>query len=216
MPELHVASDIVDAFTDLIAGDCQWWLVAGSIRRSKPVVKDAEIVIIPTAGLYQRLDRMVLDGEIEKALYGDRRTTRWGDKYRGLLFQGLRIELFMADWVNVGFQTWLRTGPGDANQYVMGRMQRSSIRAIGGYLWHADRWVRTVNAFGDPDGWDSPGKRKLAVRAETFMFDLLGVDPIAPKDRSVAAYTRQKLFARDVAYDFAPLDEQAMEQPRLL
>lgn len=201
MPKLKDAQAVVEEFAGLIDPVCSWWMVCGSIRRGKPIVKDAELVIIPAAALYQRLDRMVLDGVIDKAKYGDRHTTRWGEKYRGVVYRDLRIELFMADALNVGFQTWLRTGPGDANQYVMQKMARSRFRAKDGYMWWADHWKH------DGKIWTAQDPHKLAVRSEVQMFDLLGIIPIAPEARSVEMYERRHLFGPSVAAEFAPEDE---------
>jgi len=204
------AESITMEFIGLIDDVAEAVRIAGSIRREKPEVKDAEIVLMPTAALYQRLDRMVVDGVIAKARYGDRNLTRWGDNYRGLMYRDLRIEIFTADPINYGWIYFLRTGPGDANQYIVTQMQRTPVRAQGGYLWHADRWQRVK------DGWDSPDKRKLAVRTESMLFDVLGIVPIAPKDRTLERYQRMTLFGRGSLYDFAPIDDQPIKQPGLL
>lgn len=145
-------------------------------RLAGTTVKDVELVGQGLKGdpgmLTRRLDALLGSGVIHLARYGDQMTTRWGEKYRGFLFQQMRFELFMADEDNWGYVLWLRTGPRDANQYVMTQLAefKSPVRARDGYLWY--------------------GLRKLSVPHEAEMFRLLGMPYIEPKDREVGIYRR--------------------------
>ena len=98
---------------DMLKDQCDEIVIAGSLRRGKALVGDGEIVALPkyAPNLLARLDRMVAEQLIVKAAYGEKRTTRWGEKYRGFVYQGLRIELFVAEPENWGYILWLRTGP---------------------------------------------------------------------------------------------------------
>jgi DNA polymerase/3'-5' exonuclease PolX len=174
---LAKASQIAKDFTSLIA-DVTRSEVCGSIRRKKPTVGDIEIVALPEDRrlLLARLDRLVADGTFRKATYGNTLNHRWGDTYRGLMFEGMKIEVFCATPENHGFIRWLRTGPGDANTHVMTRMIQTDwpVRFRGGYACHVD---------GDQE-------HKLDASTEAQIFDYLGLDEIKPEDRSVPAYGR--------------------------
>lgn len=166
-----IARQHASAFALALAPLCQRIEIAGSLRRGKSEVKDVEIVYIPTdsKALLARLDSWVIAGRIRKALYPDG-SMRWGEKYRGVLVEGIRIELFAADADNWGYQLWLRTGPADANQYVMRQCIsfESPYRARDGYWW--------------------AGEERLHIPDETEMFRLLGMDWMPPGDRSLLRY----------------------------
>lgn len=172
MVALNEALKTVRIMVDLLQPYTQQIEIAGSIRRgNKPDVKDAEIVAIPNPGLLAFTDSLIGNG-VEKALYGETKTTRWGEKYRGMLYQGIKVELFLTTADSWGFQFWLRTGPGDANTYVMKwlKWKQAPIRAQEGAWWC--------------------GNRRLAILTESDQFTLLGLPFIAPKDRTEALYKK--------------------------
>lgn len=163
------ALPIAQSLARLIKPHCTYVTIAGSLRRLKETVGDIEIVAIATPALLPFLDGMVIRGEAEKAVYSDGHN-RWGKTYRGLLYQGMKCEIFLADDDNVGYQTWLRTGPGDANTYVMQfcSWRKSPYRAAGGYWWAGDA--------------------KLHINTEQELFAMLGMQWLHPKDRTEDAY----------------------------
>jgi hypothetical protein len=191
---LAQAREIVERLVERIAGRCERIEIAGSIRRGRADVKDAEIVVIPTADLFADLDEMVAQGAIRKALYGEQGLTRWGTAYRGLVFDGLRVEIFTADVHSWGNQFWLRTGPGDANQFVMKWLiwKRAPLRFQGGHVWHSANWLQAGGV------WAADDKRKLSLREEADLFAVLGMPEIEPGLRSDLIY-RGVLGRRDHA-----------------
>lgn len=159
---------------------CKQIELAGSLRRGKPDVGDVEIVALPqdAPSMLARLDKLVAAGSIHKARYSDGKT-RWGQKYRGLIIDGLRVEVFLADVHNWGFILWLRTGPGDANEWVMRQClyQRAPYRAVEGY------WRVTLEG-GEPGP-------KIHVPDEKEMFRLLGIKIlISPGSRRLETYAK--------------------------
>jgi hypothetical protein len=167
--KLELAQAIGQLFVDWIAPHCEWVRVAGSVRRGCEEVKDIEIVVTPKATLMSFLDQAVERGEISKALYGQQQRPRWGSKYRGLMFSGARIELFTCDDDNRGWIYYLRTGPGDLNKQLMGKIKHQSpYRLDGGYIWY--------------------GTQRLSVPTEDAFFAILGIDPIEPGNRSAEQY----------------------------
>lgn len=177
MSEMHRAKQVMTVagqVSSMLADACERIEVAGSLRRGKATVKDVEIVAIPrwTPALLARLDRLVLEGTIRKAEYGVGGLHRWGEKYRGFVYKGVRFEVFLANADNWGYIFWLRTGPGDANQYVMTRMMLGSapVRCRGADVWHEGR--------------------KLVVAEEEVFFGLLGMRWVPPSERTMAVYRR--------------------------
>jgi hypothetical protein len=191
--ELETARRIVGELADLIRPACDRLEVGGSIRRGRPTVKDAELIAIPLNGsantLHQFLDDLVARGEVEKAVYVDKNgksSNRWGQKYRGILFQEIKVEIFLATEINWGFQKWLRTGPGDANQYIMAYLiqQRARLRFIDGGGWYSPGglWHKPK------DKWLAADKVQLNIPDEDTFFALLGMPYLPPNERSEERY----------------------------
>lgn len=168
--------------------------MAGSARRAVPFVKDVELVAIGGEKLRARLDSLVVNGTIDRALYGDERRPRWGDKHRGWNYKGIRFEIFLTDHDSWGYQYWLRTGPGDANQYVMTQMvmQRAPYRFKDGALWLGDR--------------------RVAVRQEADLFKLLGMPYILPEQRTIEVYQRYLKKAQWMPTYALPLVDVRVEE----
>lgn len=165
------AMPVIRDFARLIKDACQTLEVGGSVRRMAQFVKDVELVVIAGDSLRARLDTLVATGRADKALYGEARSPRWSDKYRGVEFGGLRFEIFFTDEHSWGYQYWLRTGPGDANEFVMVRMAAGNApyRFRDGALW--------IDA-----------QRRVSIPTEFELFRLLGMPYIYPVGRCVGAY----------------------------
>lgn len=164
--------------------------IAGSVRREASQVKDVEIVIIPKAGMLARLDEMLTQGHITKADYGGGKT-RWGDQYRGLVYEGVKIEIFATDPDGWGYQLWLRTGPGDAGRAFMSALNaRSNYRAIDGHIWHSIKgWRR------EGEKWEASDRVMMSLPEERDFFGLIGLPVVPPALRSAATY--QALWRRE-------------------
>lgn len=162
MTEAGTARGLADALIDELKPLCAQVQIAGSLRRGKALVGDVEIVAVPhQAGtVLARLDNWVMSKRITKALYG--KETRWGQKYRGFVYEGVRFELFLADAHNFGYIYWLRTGPGESNHLVMQllKWKAAPYSPDGGYWWQ--------------DG------RKISVPDEAELFRLLGMQHVVP------------------------------------
>lgn len=165
------AKAIADELRDELSDVCEQVVVGGSIRRWVRYVKDAELVVLPkhAPALLARIDSWLIAGRVKKAMYGNS-AERWGTKYRGLVYRGLRVEIFVGDRDNFGYLLWLRTGPGEANKYVMQQCiyRAAPYRAEGGYWWKEGR--------------------KLSIPDETEMFRLLGMTEVLPHLRSIDVY----------------------------
>ncbi|HRF96437.1 MAG TPA: hypothetical protein PLZ51_14625, partial [Aggregatilineales bacterium] len=71
----------------------------------------------------------------------------------------------------------MRTGPGDANQWLMGvfHQYRAPFRVESGYIWTKG---------------NESNVQKLHIPNEQAWFGLLGIPFIEPKDRSIETYQR--------------------------
>ena len=175
-----------ERFVKLFEGTFLSWTVAGSVRRCKPMVGDVEHVIIPESGIVtdglfgkpgslvlERADTLVRTGVISKAIYSDGKN-RWGDKYRGVVFEGVRHELFMADRDNFGAILAIRTGPAEFSERLV------TILKQGGKYRQADGYVRRTSEGG---GVDFSRDGLVPVPNEATFFKLCGMPPLAPEQR---------------------------------
>jgi DNA polymerase/3'-5' exonuclease PolX len=145
--------------------------VGGSLRRGKSEVKDAELIVIPKGDLSNRIHTWVGQGVWHWAEYGEDplkpKTRRTGPKYFGLDFDGFKVEIFTATPDNWGYIYWLRTGAGDANQYLM-------------------QWLQWKNCpYHAKDGFWWEGSRKIATPSEADFYMLLGLKYLHPSQRTL-------------------------------
>ena len=169
------------------------WVVAGSVRRERTEIGDIEHVVEPavvevrSAGLFgavaagvrtpllNRLDELAAQGVIERAVYPDGKH-RWGDRYRGVLFEGVRHELFMTDRANWGPILAIRTGPALLSQRLVTALaSRGLYRQQDGYVRYA--------------GGRNAGEIRMVATEEEY-FSLCGLAYIEPRDRDRVAETR--------------------------
>lgn len=153
----------------------EWIEVAGSLRRGKATVGDVDFDVIPKSSYNAALDAMVESGDIQKARYGQKLLTRWGQKLRGFSYQGVHFESHAVDEYNRGYLWWLHTGPDNAldkaNTFVVTMIKRSAPFALrDGYVWAGDQ--------------------KLRIHTEQDWFDLLGIRFVEPAERSIKLYTQ--------------------------
>lgn len=156
------ALEEVRALLALCVGTYDTWTVAGSLRRGRLDVGDAEHVVIPKMHqppapepirdlfgnvvadytppkprnlLIERLDQLLADGQIKQAIKSDGRT-RWGDRYRALVLPGntMHHELWMGDTTNYGALLAIRTGPQEIGITLVTRLRRVGVAQHEGYL----------------------------------------------------------------------------------
>jgi DNA polymerase/3'-5' exonuclease PolX len=172
----------------LISHLCQTLTIAGSIRRQREDVGDIEIVVIPSSrsGLLVRLDNLVEKGVIEKALYrhvdnkgNESLVPRWGEKLRCFRYKGVTVELAITNQENYGYTLWLKTGPAEANEWVMRKLieEKAAIRFHDGYGW-----------LTEYSGETPMYKHKLSIPDEATFFKVLRLPIIVPRWRTGRIY----------------------------
>lgn len=184
------ALDVAIPMLKLMEPHCERIEIAGSIRRGKADVKDIELVLIPGPTWHSFTDGLLSDGYFEKR-HG------WGQKSRfGVHVEsGISVDMFTATPENWGSIFHLRTGPDDANAYIMTWLKRSNapIRTEGGYWWH--------------------NNHKLRIGSEMALFNLLGFPYIEPEERSVERYRQAVNVPDRQRPDFTQF---YLEEPRLV
>ena len=116
-----------------------------------------------------RLDELLERGVITKQVKSDGRT-RWGDRYRALVFEGRVHEVFLATAFNWGAILAIRTGPAEFSEALVTQINaRGVLRMKDGYLRY------------QKDGSVYP------CRDEETMFHAAGLEFIEPQDRRAPA-----------------------------
>lgn len=192
---LTQADALVHRVMNMFEPSCSAIHVAGSVRRRKTEVGDIEFVIIPSNDTISLLTTLLNRGDVVKAQLQGAGGFRWSGKvYRFSLAdeQSAAIEFYMTDANSFGYQYWLRTGPSDANTFVMGELIKRSapIRFQDGEAFWAKQgnWKKVQTSQGLR--WSGDGMVKLKVPDEKVMFALLGIDYMQPSARTRFAYER--------------------------
>lgn len=198
-------ADILRPYSDRIE-------IAGSIRRQKPEVHDAEVVIIPAPDLLAMTDAMIESGQAKYALYGETRSKRWGTAYRGIVYKGIQCELYMTTVQSWGYLYWLRTGPGDANKFIMRwlgtRHLNAPIRFQEGSGWYSKNW----SYDGKKQKWSAFDRQRLNIHTEEEMFAVLGMKYIVPASRTEAIYKSLTNKREYIWPDYTPYFEEGNRQ----
>lgn len=177
---LHQADEVACTLADALLPYTPYVEVCGSIRRKRPLptpqtVKDVELVLIRTPEVLKALDVWVDEGRLEKRQYviKGKPQVRWGERTRFACYQGVPVDIFLADWDNLGYIRWLRTGPGPANQYMVARVKRNRDRGLV-------PWV--IKGHLESEG------QRYPLPNEYEVFRLFGLPYIPPQFRSEATY----------------------------
>lgn len=158
------------------------WLIAGSIRRKCPMVGDVEHVVMPNppgnANLFWRrlealtsdpssmFDAVGGDSPFSKAVYSDGRF-RWGPKYRGVMFDGLKHEIFLGNPSNWGCILAIRTGPAELGPRVMAKLNAQGVHK------HDEGHIKLAST-----------SEIVPVPTENVFFELCGEQYVEPEHRS--------------------------------
>jgi DNA polymerase/3'-5' exonuclease PolX len=157
---LHDAEQAATHVLSLLDLVCRRQAIAGSIRRRKPVVKDIELVVMPTwtrvrdlfgndtierhSNLDSYLPTVIRRGDLAY----DTETPRNGERYKRLRLPGadVAIDLFVADTTNWGNILAIRTGNADFSRLlvtsrVFGGLMPTDMRQRDGALWRRDELI---------------------------------------------------------------------------
>lgn len=195
-----------DRFRELFRGTYHEWHFAGSIRRAKPTVGDAEHVVIPkwetvpgldlfqtpelVNAVWRAADKLLAAGRIQKHIYGTS-GFRWGGKARGIEFGGMLHEIYLAEPDNGGSVLAIRTGPAEFSKRLVTGLLKNRLRNKGGSVWEC----KLCPDCDDVEAWRGPRECSrcdgtglvpvcpISVVTERQFFSLAGVEWVEPEDR---------------------------------
>lgn len=154
----------------LESGACQRTLIAGSLRRQKPVVGDIELVVMPV--FTQLVDPMfgMPTGKAVSEL--DVRLAGWGvvlrsngPKFKQFDWNGMPVDLFVQlDTSTWGMNATLRTGSAAFSEWLMTMLKRRGYTMSEARVWKD----------GTP----------LETETELDMFRLAGIEWVEPAQRT--------------------------------
>lgn len=194
---LHAkAASIAEAYREMMIPYCDRLMIAGSIRRGKPEVKDIELVCAPKivaggdpeklfgGGFRNLLYEWALDSGIVWIKTGTDQIIHWGIKpdgryWRGIVAAGsdsVKLDLFMATVENFGSKLLVYTGSSDFNKAVMAHAR----------MIHRPHYDNHFHHGGEP----------VEFEEEYDVFDFLGLEYVEPAQRVDGSALRQKRGGR--------------------
>lgn len=152
---------------------CDKIKICGSIRRKKPECHDIDIVLIPKTEPIKDLFGMVTGHQRVKGFIDT--INQWekirGDatgKYTQRLYEGVNLEIAIAQADNFGNIVLIRTGNADFSKLVVTIALRRGLQQKDGYLWKDDK--------------------KIPLYSEEDYFRVLDIPFITPEKRDGNAY----------------------------
>lgn len=144
----HLVMPVAERLVMELDRHCERIEIAGSLRRLKPMVRDIEIVAIPTRATNIFGEPVAGKTYLDHALdvLGVNFTAR-GQKYQSFTYNGHKVDLFLPTRETWGSIFAIRTGSADfTHQLVSGPplgIRPAEIRFSEGRLWHNGKLLRT-------------------------------------------------------------------------
>lgn len=179
--KLPQAKEIADSVVNMLSPYCERIMIAGSIRRNKPEVKDIEVVCIPKGVIAQFNTVNDLWGETKHIVTRTKPCKEYVDavnmytpikgeadgKYtQRMLTQGIVLDLFTATYENWGYILAMRTGSAAFSKEVL-----------------ATGWVK--NGYNGHEGMLFRNGIPVPVREEIDLFNICNVKYLEPQWRSL-------------------------------
>lgn len=179
---LSMAQDVAGKLLEALRPYCTRIVVAGSVRRGKPLVGDVELLYISKistmadlfgpAEPYAQADevlRALIDSGVIERRYNVNGSPMWGEKnkFARHVNTGMPVDLFATDeacWENY---LVCRTGPGELNTEIAMRAKQR------GLMWHPYGTGFERVATGEV----------LPVKTEGEVFDIVGLPRMEPRER---------------------------------
>lgn len=213
---LDTAERIALRLVEEMREGCERVEIAGSVRRRKDDVKDIEIVAVPKfvaeplpqASLFDTeprtrdvnlLHRWALQSEVRWIKTGTSAVEDWridpdGKYWRGLVDAGggarVKLDLFIARPANFGLIYLIRTGAKDFSEAVLGHAKRATP-----YQTEWSYYDERPHLPGKAEtGWmvERATGRRVDLREEEDVFDLLGLQFVEPRLREDGGSLRRK------------------------
>jgi len=173
--DLAHATHIADSIIAKLSPFCERAMKCGSIRRRKQEVSDIDIVVIPkrdqVRDMFQNPTGWVVIPEFVAVV--NQWTKVKGEPYGKMtsrLFEGHKVELYMADEDNFGAITLIRTGDSDFTHMIMKRVNQCGLEQRDGYLWKSGQ--------------------KISTPTEQDYFRIINLPYVEPQNRDANAFKR--------------------------
>ncbi|RMG91197.1 MAG: hypothetical protein D6706_18435 [Chloroflexi bacterium] len=172
------AMHIADSLLVLLAPACERVEIAGSLRRHRPQIGDIEIVAVPRYNVVYNLfgEPIQQDSLVNDILSQLQfKTIKSGPRFKQFEYQGIKVDLFLANETNWGVILALRTGSADFSHWlvtpqVQGGAMPAGMQCQGGYLRRHGKTLTTLE--------------------EQDLFAHLGLEWISPLEREVGLWNR--------------------------
>lgn len=119
---------VAQELLEFVRSYCDKSEIAGSLRRKKEYVNDAELVIQVKPGMYNSLFNKL--GMYFLKMNSNFKYIKNGDKYKQFFYKGIKIDLFITQPDNWGLIFMIRTGSAD---YAKSMLQKWKYVTKGGY-----------------------------------------------------------------------------------
>jgi len=186
------------AFETLLEDVCEHITLVGSLRRKNKEVKDIEFVIVPKvvdiqidlfttapqSEVYSRIARLLEGGIVQ--LRKDNRgakfiaTNKPQSKFVALTYEGLGVDLFIANQRNRQWQIVLRTGPREANMLLMTDLRPNEAMISDGSIY-----------IGGLRSMFEAKPQEVVFESERAVFAFFGLPYILPENRSPETYLEE-------------------------
>lgn len=161
--EYNKALTIANQLLEQLRPHCERCVIAGSIRRGKPEVKDIEIVAIPKpyeTGLFESgIAPVVNQWQKVKGELPCKYTQR-------ILPEGIKLDLFFAEPGNWGLILAIRTGSAEYSHKML-----------------ASGWVK--HGYHSMEGYLVKGAHRIETPREEDIFKICGLPWVEPKLRTI-------------------------------
>lgn len=172
---------IAEQLLNVLRPFCHRIEIAGSIRRRKALVADIELVAVmkiaeiqlpaPTdmfgkASAAERVKKSLLWMHLDEVVKDEDRL-KWGEKYRQLMVNGVKVDLFTATLDTWGWIYLVRTGSAEFSKAVVQKLNASGYTSVDGQI--QERYMH----------------RPIKTPEEDDVFRLAHMPPVPPQQRSI-------------------------------
>lgn len=206
----HIAETIAAELCEQLEPACSEIVIAGSIRRGKPLVKDIEMVACLHEDRPLRLAESALDAAILRLVQGgtlafDRDVKRCGKRYKRFVLpeqfviesggEKPVIELFIAKRANFGNILAIRTGDATFTKMMVTSVEWNGLMPYGmkqekGFL------IRNEETAPQNAPWEFTHGERIPCPTEESFFAALGLPTLPPEERDLAGIAKLRKLIR--------------------